>query len=838
MNQKIKVSQGVQCSIIGLAVLLFLLIWPAGIFHKTEVSKSEEEILSISDPISVEHNGTQMFLAEGEYLKAVELYVANDMRAETITFRVYDGAYQQLWETFYVVDPEEEFPGFIRIPIDMEMQEGWEYYYTVEGLTEDLLLYYEDTNASVSFANGTYLYGGEEMPGINLIIRYVYTQPFSWWFTGLLGILLLGLAFLGCRFTEKLFADRWKKWNKEISVQRFLQRIFDPLLAVGTVAALFCVYPKKMFGVGAVNYGFYDLGIVITAAALWGFLHYKRQSMEPLMTRQRIWQEAPQWLMAVAFAKVLWSCYEYINGLYNIHHSYAACKMLTWFAVVLLCTFGKEYLVSIWNVVYGILALVWRYFYIKPYLGIEEQEELYRLQSWVILVGVFLGLQILRSFFRLAGKKEKPTAKVCVPYALLLGGWMLLMLLFRNGRDWIVLMAVMFTVFYYCIWRWEQRDKLLSIFCHGVILNFICMAGYCQWHRPYHRFRYNRYGMGFHTVTMTGYYLALVIAAILVKLLVQYKKTGRWVDCFKEWMLLGIANAYLFLTLSRTGYLAAIVVQLFVIAFFIGIWEKKKIRTMLAVFALTAGVSLAAFPVVFTAQRILPAIGNDPVYSEVEVWEYTIEKGEPKDSELYIDIRAFWKVMGNKLFGWELGNISAAAVKEEVLQKAEILYQTMTAPVYALSREYFLASDAQMYEKEDISNGRFDIFRTYVQYWNLTGHKEMGVPLADGSIAVHAHNTFLQMIHDNGLPAGVVFIFLGIVSFFGAVFRYRREKDRESYLLLTAAVLLAFGAAGTVEWIFQICNFFGIAVFVVITPLLLQTKEKGRITKSRNGDVG
>ena len=180
MNQKIKISEGIKYVIIGLALLVFMMIWPTNIIHKMEVSKSKEEILQVSDPISVENNGTQMFIAEGNYLDSVELYIANDMAGEIITFRVYDGDYKQLWETFINVDPEEVFPSFLKIKIDMEMQEGWAYYYTVEGLTTDLELYYEDTATSETIANGTFLYGGEEMPGINLIIRYHYTENFVW----------------------------------------------------------------------------------------------------------------------------------------------------------------------------------------------------------------------------------------------------------------------------------------------------------------------------------------------------------------------------------------------------------------------------------------------------------------------------------------------------------------------------------------------------------------------------------------------------------------------------------------------------------------------------------
>ena len=110
MNQKITLSKGIQYVICGLVLLIFLLIWPLGVIQKTEVSKSKEVQIKESGPISVLNNGTQMFVAEGKNLKAVDLYVLNDMQSEIITFRLYDGAYQQLWETFYVVDIKDSPP--------------------------------------------------------------------------------------------------------------------------------------------------------------------------------------------------------------------------------------------------------------------------------------------------------------------------------------------------------------------------------------------------------------------------------------------------------------------------------------------------------------------------------------------------------------------------------------------------------------------------------------------------------------------------------------------------------------------------------------------------------
>ena len=320
MNRKIKLSQGIQYVICGLALLIFLLIWPLGVIQKTEVSKSNEVQVKESGPISVLNNGTQMFVAEGKNLNAVDLYVLNDMQSEIITFRLYDGAYKQLWETFYVVDEKAEFPGFIHIPVDMETEEGREYYYTVEGLTKDLFLAYEDTATSTSIANGTLTYGGYEMRGVNIIIRYIYNEPFVWWMTVIFGILLFGVAKAGCVFTDKLFATKWREKNKEITVHNLIRWIANPILGVITLMALLAVFPGRVFGVGVVNYGFYYLGIILAAGIGFFVINYKRSGNTPLFTREIIGDKLWQWAMAVCFAKVLWSCYEYINGLHNFHH--------------------------------------------------------------------------------------------------------------------------------------------------------------------------------------------------------------------------------------------------------------------------------------------------------------------------------------------------------------------------------------------------------------------------------------------------------------------------------------------------------------------------------------
>lgn len=815
MNQKITLCKGIKYLIVGFALLLFCLIWPLGIIQKTEVSKSDEVQVKESGPVSVANNATQMFLAEGKNLEAVDLYVLNDMQGETITFRVYDGEYKQLWETFYVVEEDAQFPGFVRISIDMEMEEGREYYYTVEGLTKDLHLAYEDTAASTSFANGSLLYGGYEMRNVNVIIRYIYNEPFAWWATILFGVLLGLLTKAGCTLVDKLFSNKWKNKNKEITVQNLIQWTANPLLGIATLISLLAVFPGRIFGVGIVNYGFYYAGITLAAVVGFYGINYKRSGNEPLITKEILQDKLWQWAMAVCFAKVLWSCYEYINGLYTVHHIWATCKLIIWFGLAYLCTLKKEEWLKIWNLIYLLPAVIIAYQKYKPFIGVESEDAITcKWQAQMVVVAGFVALQILVSLMQLLMKKRKVTGTFNYLYAGFFAVVITFMIIFRNTRTWPIVTAIMFGVFYYRCWIWEKRSYLMRIFSNGIILNFIYMVYYCLMHRPYQRYKFNRYGMGFSTVTMTGYYLALVLCAIMVRLFMKYYQTKKWQECWKELALLGMANIYLFLTLSRTGYLAACVMEVFVCVFVAILKEEKKIFGILQKGVVVVAVSILFFPIVFTAQRIVPAVVSDPIYSEFEVWDYSVKKGERPDSELYIDIATFIKLAEAKLLNMNIGDTTLNAMAE---------------PVYIL-RDYRMVASASggMEESNDISSGRLSIFMEYIKHWNLTGHEKMQIEFPDGSMPAHAHNTFLQVIHDHGLITGILFIIFGVLSFFVSIWRscnVKYEKDEEYFDILPIAVILAFAAASMVEWIFHYGNPFGFAMFIVIVPLLFK-KEK------------
>ncbi len=124
-------------------------------------------------------------------------------------------------------------------------------------------------------------------------------------------------------------------------------------------------------------------------------------------------------------------------------------------------------------------------------------------------------------------------------------------------------------------------------------------------------------------------------------------------------------------------------------------------------------------------------------------------------------------------------------------------------------------SDAEAY-----TNGRLDIFALYWENRNMTGHDEMGITLPDGSLMAHAHNIYLQAIHDHGIPVGIVFILFGFCTFVQAALYHKRRKEDRECSTLPLALLLLFAVAGLAEWIFHPCYPIAFCLLAALSPLL------------------
>lgn len=809
MNQTIKLSKAISYVIIAMVAILFLAIWPLEFIQQKYVTKSNEIIAMESDPVNVERNVTQMFVGDGGELSAVDLYVCNDMRGETITFRLYDSGYNEIFNTFHVVKENQKYPDFVHIPVGYDLEKDMEYYFTLEGLTADMTVAYEDRESSTSIVNGFMSYGGVEIQRYNVIIRYEYSNPFVWWQIILLGALIATITIGICTLVSYLFAK--KIADREVKVHTAIRVVLNPIVIVGGMVLLYMIFPGRKFGREMLDHAFLFGGVALLVVELLFLINFKRRGEQPLIDINALKARIPEWLQSVCIAVTIWYCYEYMNGLYEVHHDFAVRRMLIWFFLGLLCTYSKKELLRVWNLGYVVIAGIISYLYAKPYFGIEQEGDLRKLEAGLFVVAGFAIWLIIVSVAQNTRKKQSASNKVFLPYtvgfAILLG----FMIEFRNGRDWVIALAVIFVIFYLRMWLWDKSDRILSIVANGLILNFIYMVIYSLMHRPYQRYFYARYGLGFHTVTMTGVYLALMISVIVVKFLLKYYKSGRMIDTWAEFATLCVANAYLFMTLSRTGYLAAFVTEVFVVVLLACKKSEHKLLDIVKHIGVIAVVSILAFPTVFTVTRIVPAVVNDPILSDIEMTGYHITKGTPTNSKLYMKVEKFFEMVGVKL----------------VMAHEDARIYLNPGEIYVIDDTTMLASANDEFEVDssinNISNGRIDIFKEYIANWNLAGHEDMSVIREDGTSIVHAHNVFLQVIHDHGLPTGILFLLFGLASFTIAMCRFIKENDiRYVYIL---AVVLAFALSGLVEWNFHLCQPFGIALFMVLTPLLFKNKD-------------
>lgn len=801
MDHMISRNKAIKYLIITLAVVLLVLIWPLKMLRIPFTAKSDEVIAKESDPISVEYNMTQMFEGIDGNLKSVDLLVCNDMAGQVMTFRLYDENHEQIFEKFYSVPEDFIAPDFVHIPVRFDMESKKEYSFIIEGLTADLYCAYEDRDTTTSPVNYFMAYGGAELPGYDLIVRYNYSCPFSWWQI-IISIAVIGLACVLILYSLKRIKDR------EISQKKLYQAVFDPVIVLSFLASFYFILIRKLFGIDTKNNLFLMLGISMLLFIPAYIINFTDLSFIQRIKDVFSLKALNRYIRIISIATVLWYCYEYMNGLYDIYHYYSISKIVIAFLVVLISTFDRKEVLNYFSAVWVILGPVLGYLYYLPQKGVEELGELYRLNGCVIAVGGFVIINILYTVFRLI-KHELKTAYIDKRFAIPFMIFAIGICVLSNGRYWPFLLIGMCLLLIYRLWICKARVEFAKDLCYGIILNFYMMVFYSLKHRPYYFYQFYRYNMGFHTVTMTAYYLAMVVCAAWMRLYARLRRSDRLQDLTGPLFTFGMAASYLIFTMSRTGFLSVsvmIIFALFITAFWSKIAKTNK-YTVKQVLIMLLTVTYM-FPVTFFLTDIVPRFANDPVVFEYEVRDFSFHKGMPYSDANYITIEQFASEFGKKVLGMNEENKSS-----------------YISPPWVI-KAYAAETDDSEEDVTDMSNGRFDIFKSYMNIWNLWGHDDMEALLPDGSMAVHAHNSFLQVAHDHGIIFGIYFgLFIGYVIILSLIRAYRSGKV---YDMFCPVLLVCFCMASLVEWIMHPANPFGLSIFLAMMPLFIKdyTNEK------------
>lgn len=845
MNRVINRRQAICGTVWIVVICAILALWPLRLINETVVSDSNKQIVTESEEITSGYVVQQMFIAQYDKLKNIDIYFADGTVGEEFNFVLYDAAMNRIMQQVISTEDMDAIPGYCTVQVNIDAEVGKEYYYLLQGIDTPFRVAYEDTATSGNIYSGTLYYGDVEDTEHCMIASYVYEVPLRKGRTLVCDALFLLCGILVTFLTGKYYGKRAER-NTLLTVEQTVKAVCNPLVLAAGIGAGIAVYPCKLFTTNTVSILFFEASIVLAVLIALYAVNHNRTGLASDRTVMDILKENWQnYLQSALFAGAIWACCNYMNGLYEIHHTVAYRQLLIFFALSVIVTYKAKELFNLVNLLYVVAAAVIGFkYYTGAVAALENPGELelltVKLTAWA---GILAGFVIIGTIGHLVRRKVRDFS---LWYCILVTVFFALIIIYRNTRGWPIYLVCSFVLFYLNMAAWDKKDILLRNICNGILFHFGAMVLYCLLHRPYMFFQYYRYPFIFHTVTMSAVYLALVMCAALVKFMDAYGKRQRLAAVYKELIVFGVSAVYLLLTLSRTGYLAVIVmaaVMVPVMCFSM----KNRWRSMFRSIGMMLAAALLCFPVMFTAQRMVPAVAAEPKMHEIEELPTEIMHGRYMDSFYYITIQRFIQVFQMKILGIpEEESLRAIYMVTDAGEETDrgdlrsVMWQTAHGIGLLDTREILLASledtagsveessgediPSDM-EEESYTNGRLEIFKLYYENLNKVGHEDMGIMEPNGNYNVHAHNIYLQVAYDHGIYVGAVFILLGAGTLIqAAVYFHRRKKDRDC-AALPLALLILFAVAGLTEWIFHPCSSIAYCLLLTMAPLLIDSHK-------------
>lgn len=826
MNRVINKKQAV-CGTVWIIVLCVILsLWPLRLVRETVVSGGSGQLTMESETIASGSTIHQMFVAQFDKLESIDVYLTEGSVGEDFNFVLYDSDMNIIMQQVISTKDMKEIPGYCTVQINMELEVGREYYYLLQAMEMEFKVGCEDTAASGNPYVGPLFYSEMADTEHCMMAAYSYVMPLRKGRTVLIdGIFLL--AGILVTYLSGLYYGKRPEKNTLLTVERTMRTVLNPVVILLGAAAFVWIGPCMTFTNDIVSIVFYEAGVLLAVLLALYAINHDRTGYATDRTFLDVAQEKWQgYLQSAMIAGALWACCNYMNGLYEIHHTVAYRQMLIFFALAVIVTYTRRELFNLVNLIYAAVAAVAGYWYYQDTVrALEEPEELeiltVKLTAWV---GILAGFVIVNTIRILIGRK---IGRISAAYGILVAAFFALIIMFRNTRGWPIYLVCAFVLFYLRVGAWDKKAGLLQNIGNGILLHFGVMVVYCLLHRPYMYFQYYRYPFIFHTVTISAVYLALVVCTALVKFLDAYRKTPTFAGTYKELMILGVAAEYLLFTLSRTGYLAILVTAAVMLPIVCLSMQNKWSRLLQSVGMMALAV-LLCFPVVFTAQRIVPSVAAEPELHEIEEIPSELTHGRDMDSYYYITVERFVQVFQMKVLGIpEEKCLNAFLFFSQADQLPEYRnpYMRDVSPVLLASAED-MAPAPEEEEENSFANGRMYIFKQYYKNLNMTGHEDMGITEADGNFLVHAHNIYLQVAYDHGIFVGIVFILLGAGTFAQALVYYRRRRDDTVCAALPLALLILFAVAGLSEWIFHPCCPIAYCLLMTLAPLLFDIRRE------------
>lgn len=818
------------------ALTLILLVYPGNMFRNTSVDKVSEEFGESSDIISMEHSVMQEFFPASENLSAISVKIDSlGQQGGLFYFNLYDKELNKLFSTAQRLRSSENSNTlFYHFPLNLSVVKGLPYYYTIDYKDASLAVCLSEETAENTVSGKTY-FALEELPGQVAIAVYEYSEPMK-----ISQIILTDLAImLAAAFLVAVcalipgFAARKPQFTYIKAIKMFLSTV---IAAVSVYFVIQIVIYNK-FSYESADKTVLSLGVLILAVILLVTI-WKCKTPHLTHNWSHIVILAVNIVQIIFWAKAILSCIDFVNAGSNYAQGLAMMEMCFWFAAAMIMIIFPEIVQSkIWLLLfigYTVSAIVSGHLYLQNYsAGTESYETavrtVYMAGAWIFLI-IRTVIDTLKFRPRFSWRNLALTILFFV-----------CLILFRHSNWWELIVVIPFSVFILRTSLLQNNERLLNNLNYGIIVSFFVTTYQSLMHRPFHYYLYLRYSGMFTTVTVTSVYLGLVFAVVVVSLLGKMQKSCRLMNLWPQLILMGIVSGYQFLTLSRTGMMTCLGVFLVAMIFYYVANRKESWKSIFKVCGFSVVSVFLGFICSFAMARMIPAMVNDPFIYEIEEFQDSIHEGEPINSARYITINRFFGLSSERILGKSLvipadeekDESSITEVENESLENITVDEAREPDTVTEQAEEDSGISSELSTVSSEYSNGRFDIFKNYLNHLNLEGHDAVGLTLEDGSTIIHAHNSFIQMAYDCGILTGFIFIVLYIMLGFRTLKYYLMRFKTDQNAMMPMLIFAAFGIASMVEYVFRPTIPLGFAFLAMFAPLLTQFENQDKTTKRK-----
>jgi len=846
----------VQILIGTIAFVMMMRVFPAGLVQNHTLSKQKAYDLSAKteltgDFFTARDKKLQTVYFTGEHLYQITLYlqcsiVGDFAELESVRFRLYDDAFSCIYEED-IDNKKIAKDGFLTATPDLDVEREKPYYYEILVDEESSAVYVlpvADREALEQEENSTLYIDGIINDQVCLIADFDYSRPLT-----AVGIILYDVLILAAAAVIYLLTQMML-----MMVQAYDERIRNYVRIAAAVVLILAAAALLIYAVVLNRFGgevwdrlFFTVGIVVAQAWLIGFLwrstrmirSKKRSAMSAGSIICLTWRN---YIQIVSFGLLFYALCQYANADRNFYHYTNTRWMLIFLAVALLMNFNERQFGNKFSAIWLVLVSVGSWFYCKT-AGTDEKELLLaRLTCGVVAAWGLLVLTILFDLVRrraVSGKEliNRMIARIRVNgewtfYIALWVAFSLCMYIYRYEKVWVFTATFPFLAFLFTPDTFSANCRFLKNFSSGILLSFALVTLFCLAHRPYHYWMLYRYGGIFHTVACTGMYLAVVFGVAFARLCGKLRtRKSMLLFGMPEYFVTACAVGFILLTMSRTAFLTTAVTVLAIVGLTAVVYHKK-IKRILSELGVLLGICLVSFPMVFTVVRMVPAVVNDPVRYDVEFQDrsFMIYEGDPIDSEKYMTVRRFFTTLFGRLqtsghTDEEVRNIESLAWQEagELACVGDGLAGFELPQFSARAAEY----NHEQEDTNDISNGRFEIFRDYIKAIGWKGHPRMGPEDKNGNEYAHAHNSYLQVAYNFGLIAGIVFLVLCVMTLWRSIRFALAYGNKHSIVFVPFVLIVVFGFTSLTEWVYHPCIPAGFS-FIFMQVVLMRTDAQER----------